>query len=122
MTLDPEFLDKMKEKLLKEQEKVEQELSKFTVSDANGNQEIVFPDYGDQSGENAAEVASFDSDSSLKNVLNATLRDIKTSLKRIEDGGYGVCKYCAQDISRERLEIRPTSSACVKCKKKFSNE
>jgi len=80
------------------------------------------PDYGEQSGENAAEVASFDNDSSLKNVLNATLRDINSSLGRLADGTYGICKYCGQEISHERLEIRPTSSSCVECKKKFSGE
>ena len=122
MTFDPTFLKKIEEKLRAEKEKVEHELSEFTVSNASGNKEIVFPEYGEQSGENAAEVASFDSDSSLKNVLNATLRDINSSLKRIKDGTYGICKYCGQEISRERLEIRPTSSSCVECKKKFANE
>ncbi|HRY63316.1 MAG TPA: TraR/DksA C4-type zinc finger protein [Patescibacteria group bacterium] len=122
MTFDPAFLKKIEEALLKEKEKVEHELSEFTVSDSSGRQEIVFPEYGEQSAENAAEVASFDSDSSLKNVLNATLRDINSSLKRIKDGTYGICKYCGQEISRERLAIRPTSSSCVECKKKFTNE
>ncbi len=122
MTFDPAFLKKIEEKLLAEKKRVEHELSEFTVSDGSGRQEIVFPEYGEQSAENAAEVASFDSDSSLQSVLNATLRDIISSLQRIQTGTYGTCKYCGQEISRERLEIRPTSSSCVACKKKFANE
>ncbi|NMB48085.1 hypothetical protein GYA13_01395 [Candidatus Kuenenbacteria bacterium] len=121
MTFDPTFLKKIEEKLLAEKEKVEHELAEFTVKTGAG-QEIVFPEYGDQSGENAAEVASFDSDLSLKNVLNDTLRDINSSLKRLSENTYGICKYCGQEISRERLEIRPTSSSCIDCKKKFSGE
>ncbi|HOZ36455.1 MAG TPA: TraR/DksA C4-type zinc finger protein [bacterium] len=122
MTFDPNFLKQIKTKLLAEKEKVEHELSEFTVKTATGKDEVAFPDYGEQSGENAAEVASFDNDSSLKNVLNATLRDINSSLGRLADGTYGICKYCGQEISHERLEIRPTSSSCVECKKKFSGE
>ncbi|NMC51856.1 hypothetical protein GYA54_03975 [Candidatus Kuenenbacteria bacterium] len=122
MAFDKEFLKKMEEKLIQEKEKLEHELSDFTISGASGRQEIVFPDYGEQSAENASEVASFDSDLSLKNVLNSTLRDINSALKRIKDGSYGICKYCAKEINPGRLEIRPTSSSCIDCKKKFSNE
>ncbi len=121
MNFDPDFFKKMEKKLLEEKARVEHELAEFTVSTSKG-QEIVFPEYGEQSAENAAEVASFDSDLSLKNILNAALRDINFSLKRIHEGTYGVCKYCGKEISRERLEIRPTSSSCVECKRKFSNE
>ena len=120
MTFDPAFLKKIEEKLLAEKEKVEHELSELAVPASSG-QETAFPDYGEQSGENAAEVASFDSDLSLKNVLNDTLRDINSSLKRLAEGTYGTCKYCGKEISHERLEIRPTSSSCVDCKQKFSN-
>lgn len=120
MTFEPDFLKKIEEKLLAEKEKLEHQLSELSVPTSPG-QETSFPDYGEQSGENAAEVASFDSDLSLKNVLNDTLRDIDSSLKRLADGTYGICKYCGNEISRERLEIRPTSSSCVDCKKKFSN-
>lgn len=122
MTFDQNFLQEIETKLLAEQEKVEHELAELTVKTAAGKDEVVFPDYGDQSGENAAEVASFDNDSSLKSVLNATLRDINASLKRLAEGTYGICKYCGQAISRERLTVRPTSSSCVECKKKFSND
>lgn len=121
MPFDSDFLKKIEKKLLEEKTRVEHELSEFTVSTAKG-QEIIFPEYGEQSAENAAEVASFDSDLSLKNILNSALRDINSSLKRIPDGTYGICRYCSQEISRERLEIRPTSSSCVECKRKFSNE
>src|SRR3989338_5783979 len=121
MSFGQNFLKKIEKKLLEEKARVEHELAEFTVSTSKG-QEIIFPEYGEQSAENAAEVASFDSDLSLKNILNSTLRDISSSLKRIKDGTYGICRYCGKEISRERLEIRPTSSSCVEFKRKFSNE
>jgi len=54
--------------------------------------------------------------------LEKELRDVNDTLKRIKDGAYGVCKYCKKDISKNRLEIRPTSSSCIECKNKFSSK
>ena len=121
MALDKKFLKKMEEKLAKEKERIEDDLANFTVKQGKVSKTI-FPEYGDHVGENAAEVMSYDSDTSVKNTLEKTLRDIKSSLKRIKDGQYGICKYCSQQINQKRLEIRPTSSACIDCKKKLSGE
>lgn len=54
--------------------------------------------------------------------LEKQLRDIKKALKRIEDGIYGTCKYCDQDIFEGRLKARPTSTSCVSCKKTLTHE
>jgi RNA polymerase-binding transcription factor DksA len=44
------------------------------------------------------------------------------ALKRLEKGDYGVCRYCKKPIEEKRLLIRPTSSACVQCKKTIVQE
>lgn len=121
MSLSKEILKKIEEKLLAEKKQIEHDLADFTVKDGKNNQAI-FPNYGNEITENAAEVASFDNNLAVKNTLEKTLKDINSTLKRIQDGSYGVCKYCHKDIGEKRLEIRPTSSACVECKKKFSGE
>ena len=54
--------------------------------------------------------------------LEKMLRDVGKSLKRIEEGSYGVCKYCDKPIDEKRLLARPTSSACVECKKTLTDE
>ena len=121
MAFSKNFIKKMEQKLLEGKKQIEQDLADFTVKDGHNNKPI-FPQYGDHSGENAAEVMSYDNDMAVKNTLEKTLRDINSALKRINDNKYGICKYCAQPISEKRLEIRPTSSACIECKKKFSGE
>jgi len=40
------------------------------------------------------------------------LRRIDAALKRIEDGSYGICPECGEDISPERLEVVPTAALC----------
>lgn len=42
---------------------------------------------------------------------------IRGALERIEDGTYGICDACGEDISIERLKARPVTTLCIDCKK-----
>lgn len=44
------------------------------------------------------------------------LAKIKEAIERLEGGTYGVCEKCDEDISLKRLEARPVTTLCVKCK------
>ena len=41
---------------------------------------------------------------------------IDEALGRIEDGSYGKCEECGQDIGIERLKARPVTTLCIDCK------
>lgn len=42
---------------------------------------------------------------------------VKEALERIDDGSFGVCELCGEDISDKRLEARPVTTCCIECKK-----
>ena len=44
------------------------------------------------------------------------IKKIKDALKRIEEGTYGYCDICGEEISLKRLEARPVTSKCIACK------
>jgi RNA polymerase-binding protein DksA len=44
------------------------------------------------------------------------LNHIEDTLKSIEQGIYGICKFCNKEIPYERLEAVPTANTCVSCK------
>ena len=44
------------------------------------------------------------------------LQKIEKALQRIEDGTFGVCERCEEDISPKRLEARPVTTLCIRCK------
>jgi DnaK suppressor protein len=46
------------------------------------------------------------------------LRAIEAALSRIEDGSYGVCTECGEDINPVRLKAVPWTSVCISCKGK----
>lgn len=111
-------------KLLQEKEKLERELSSFAqkTRDENGDFTSKFPDYGTDEGESAAEVADYDTNLQVEETLEGQLRDIKKALKHLEEGVYGICKYCDKPIEERRLLARPTSGSCVACKKTLMQE
>lgn len=45
------------------------------------------------------------------------LQHIEAALQRIEDGEYGECQNCGENIAAKRLEIEPTASICIDCAK-----
>ncbi len=44
------------------------------------------------------------------------LAKIKEALERLDNGTYGICESCDDDISLKRLDARPVTTLCVKCK------
>ena len=46
------------------------------------------------------------------------IKKIRQSLENIENGEYGICEDCGEDISIERLKARPVTSLCIGCKTK----
>jgi DnaK suppressor protein len=43
------------------------------------------------------------------------LRNVRASLRRIEDGSFGVCLHCEEDISPKRLAAVPWTAFCIQC-------
>ncbi len=43
---------------------------------------------------------------------------IREALERIEDGNFGVCELCGDDIGIDRLKARPVTTHCIECKRR----
>jgi DnaK suppressor protein len=46
------------------------------------------------------------------------IKKIKQALDRIENGTYGICESCGEEISVKRLKARPVTTQCIECKAK----
>jgi RNA polymerase-binding protein DksA len=120
----PEFIEEIKNTLLQEKARIENELSSIGQKDESegGKFNVHFPNYGDEEEDSAVEVADYEANLSIGKRIEKLLRDIETSLERIEKGTYGICKYCQKPIDQKRLLARPTSSSCIECKKTITLE
>lgn len=56
--------------------------------------------------------------------LNLRLRDrerillkkVNKALEKIEKGEYGICESCGEEIGVKRLQARPVTDLCIRCK------
>ncbi len=46
------------------------------------------------------------------------IKKIRAAITRIEDGTYGICEECGEDIGVPRLKARPVTRLCINCKSK----
>lgn len=43
------------------------------------------------------------------------LRNVRSALRRIQDGTFGVCLHCEEEISPKRLAAVPWAPFCIQC-------
>jgi DnaK suppressor protein len=54
----------------------------------------------------------------LKQTDSKLLRAIEEAIHRIDQGGYGICMECENEIAPARLEAVPWTRVCIDCKVK----
>lgn len=52
----------------------------------------------------------------LRNREMLYIKKVDEALARIDEGTFGECEACGEDIEVRRLEARPTATLCVGCK------
>ena len=51
----------------------------------------------------------------LRSQAREHVAEIDAALRRLDEGGYGICECCGQPIAAGRLAARPTATTCVAC-------
>lgn len=86
------------------------------------NNKVIRDDFAVSSDDRMDDVdqASSDVEQSLRMRLRnremLLIKKVDEALKRIEEGTFGVCGSCENDIEIKRLEARPTATLCIACK------
>ncbi len=45
----------------------------------------------------------------------AALTQIRQALRQVEEGTYGICESCGEEIGAERLKVMPFATRCIHC-------
>lgn len=64
----------------------------------------------------ASEESTRDFSIRLKDRERKLIYKIRKALERIDEGEYGVCEVCGEDIAEKRLIARPVTTHCIDCK------
>lgn len=43
------------------------------------------------------------------------LRNVRSALRRVDDGTYGICLHCEEEVSPKRLNAVPWTPYCIHC-------
>ena len=113
--------DRFREALLEERKRVEHALA--TLRDQHpGSLDEEVEEIAAASDNHLAETATAtlgrEIDFTLGENSGQVLADIDSALKRIDDGTYGTCVGCGQEIPLQRLEANPAASLCIDCKRR----
>jgi len=47
---------------------------------------------------------------------------IQKAIQKTEDGSYGICEECGDEITEDRLMVRPETTLCISCKEEQEQE
>jgi DnaK suppressor protein len=80
--------------------------------------ELNFPDMGDQ--------ATVETDRNfmlrLRDRERMLLKKIDEAIESIDNGTFGICEECGNQIDLKRLEARPVTTLCIECKTRQEEE
>ncbi len=80
--------------------------------------QTAFPDLGDQA------TAEIDRNFMLRlrGRERNLLKKIEDAIERIDQGIFGICDKCGEEIDIKRLEARPVTTMCIECKMQQEEE
>ena len=110
-----EHIQKIKLNLLKQRESLLNE-AESALNELPG--QTLFPDLGDQ--------ATAETDRNfmlrLRGREQRLLKKIDEAIERIDNGTFGICDDCGNEIAIKRLEARPVTTMCIECKTRQEEE
>ena len=108
--MDKETLEKFRKQLVEKRDEIINEAGR-TLSEMTDNNENV-PDPNDR--------ATIESGRSfelrIRDRERKLLSKIEEALNRVEEGEFGMCDECGEEIGLKRLEARPVTTLCIDCK------
>ncbi|TKX28432.1 RNA polymerase-binding protein DksA [Campylobacter sp. MIT 12-5580] len=109
-------MDKSK---LKSFQKILEERKKLILNQLDSNTQEIEDLYNSEPNDNI-DFSSINTSSQIEQTINSNLKqeldEIENSLSKIKQGIYGICESCEEDISIERLKIKPHAKYCINCR------
>jgi DnaK suppressor protein len=99
-----DMLNTRKIQIKKNIDGLEKELSELNSLELNDE-----GDYASVSNENLREIA-------IGKQQELELLEIEVALGKIKDKLFGICEMCEEDISIQRLKVKPHAKYCIDCR------
>jgi DnaK suppressor protein len=104
-------MDALRQTLVDRKAELEVELGKLTAPPTTG----AAVSFGKRVGDGTTEAVERLSTTATARSITHSIEDIDRALVKIDDGTYGKCDVCGNDIGVARLDALPAASRCVEC-------
>ncbi len=109
---DPQLVEALRKRLLEERAQI---LRRLQAKRETGEQ--ILDNWSEPS--DLEDIANFAQEEEIFRLLSEReireLQEIQDALRRMQEGTYGVCRRCGEEIEPERLDILPTTDLCNRC-------
>lgn len=119
--MDVNTLESLRMRLDEERERVERQIAGLTdsglgesLSDSTGEVSA----YDNHPADLGSETFERSKDFALRENARIILGNINKAYEKIDDGTYGICENCKEDVPLERLQALPYATLCVECKER----
>lgn len=68
-------------------------------------------DWSEQAGERENEEVL----NALESEAKVEIQQLSNAVLRIEQGNYGICSACGNNIAAQRLAVQPAANKCINC-------
>ena len=104
-------MDALRQTLVDRKAELEVELGRLTAPPTTG----AAVSFGKRVGDGTTEAVERLSTTATARSITHSIEDIDRALIKVDDGTYGKCDVCGDDIGVARLEALPAASRCVDC-------
>src|SRR3954454_20368792 len=116
MALRKEKIEFFKKELNRRRDTLAQEVRQATADMINDDE--TYADSVDQASADTDRAVSVH----IKNREREVLVQIDQALRRMEEGIFGECERCGEDISEARIKAFPFTTLCIDCKAEIESE
>ncbi len=112
--LSPERIDRLRQDLLEEQERLRQDLNHLEADQSSQDTNV---GVGNHPAEDALLTETQEEMVSLRHQDQAVLNEVDDALGRMDRGTYGTCERCGRAIDFARLKAMPYARYCMDCQR-----
>lgn len=110
MSQQSEQLGRLEEEAVRLRGLIERESQ--ALEDLQEEERVEVDDVDGHVGDRAPQLTYREQERAIVRELMGQLEQVEAAMRRVDDGGYGVCEVCGAEIDAERLEARPTAVRC----------
>jgi DnaK suppressor protein len=114
--------DKVAARLTEREDELKKERDKIRADDEAIREGGELADYDQHPADQGTETLEQEMDQTTVMIIEDNLNSVQVARERLEQGKYGICIDCGEEIEPQRLEAVPEAIRCIKDQNRYEGE